>query len=73
MYHLLLLDAGKERKCLLQREMGGQIVKVDGEGDKFKKCTTASRREKIGILTETLLRSIFSRLGKRLGMIRTSS
>ena len=29
--------------------------------------------EEIGILTETLLRSIFSKLGKRLGMMRTSS
>ena len=31
-YPLLLVGAGKERKCLLQREMGGQIVKVEVSG-----------------------------------------
>merc|ERR1719278_881698 len=41
------------------------------QGDNFKKCTAAWK--KIGILTDTLLRSIFSKLGNRLGMMRTSS
>ena len=31
-YPLLLVGAGKERKCLLEREMGGKIVKVEVSG-----------------------------------------
>ena len=75
-YPLLLVGAGKERKCLSGKRNGRRNCKSGSQwrgGRVISSKSAPQHPEEIGILTETLLRSIFSKLGKRLGMMRTSS